>query len=42
MILIYAWNEIGEGGYIFPTKEDSKGIYLKEIKEIKKKYSKNK
>lgn len=42
MILIYAWNEIGEGGYIIPTKEDPQGIYLKEIKEIKKKYSKNK
>lgn len=29
MILIYAWNEYGEGGYIAPTVGDPKGKYLK-------------
>lgn len=34
MILIYAWNEYGEGGYIAPTVGDPKGKYLKMIKEV--------
>lgn len=38
MILIYAWNELGEGGYFIPCKDDPKGLYLKEIKKIKKEY----
>ncbi len=32
IMLIYAWNELGEGGYICPTKADPDGAYLKEIK----------
>ena len=34
MILLYAWNEMGEGGYLVPTKEDPDGAYLKVIKEV--------
>jgi hypothetical protein len=30
---IYAWNEIGEGGYLVPTKDDPQGEYLKEIRK---------
>ena len=32
--LIYAWNEFGEGGYIAPTKGDTKGRYLEAIKTV--------
>lgn len=38
--MIYAWNELGEGGYIVPCKEDPDGLYLKEIIKVKKKYQK--
>lgn len=41
LILIYAWNEIGEGGYLIPTKGDPKGTYLKIIKKYKKFINKN-
>ena len=34
MILIYAWNELGEGGYLVPTKGDPKASYLKVVKEV--------
>lgn len=34
MILIFAWNEYGEGGYLAPTAGDPKGKYLKIIKEV--------
>jgi hypothetical protein len=34
MVLIYAWNELGEGGYLVPTKADPTGDYLKAVKEI--------
>lgn len=38
IILLYAWNEFGEGGYIAPTKGDN-GQYLKAIyKVLKNKY----
>ena len=30
--LIYAWNEIGEGGWLVPCKEDPEGAYLKAIR----------
>jgi hypothetical protein len=30
--LIYAWNEIGEGGWLVPCKDDPKGEYLKAIR----------
>jgi hypothetical protein len=32
-VLIYAWNELGEGGYILPTVGEGYG-YLKAIKEV--------
>jgi hypothetical protein len=35
MILLYAWNENGEGGYLVPTKGDPEGSYLKIVKKIK-------
>jgi hypothetical protein len=34
MLLIYAWNEFGEGGYLVPTKGDPNASYLKVIKSI--------
>ena len=34
LVLIYAWNEFGEGGYIAPTKGDPDGAYLKVIKSV--------
>lgn len=30
--LIYAWNEIGEGGWLVPCKDDPDGAYLKSIR----------
>lgn len=33
-VLIYAWNELGEGGYLVPTKGDPKASYLKTIKRV--------
>lgn len=36
LVLIYAWNELGEGGYLVPTKGDPKGLYLKAVKEVVK------
>ena len=32
LMLIYAWNEFGEGGYVAPTKGDPAGSYLKALK----------
>lgn len=40
IILIYAWNELGEGGYLVPTAGDPKGLYLQQIRKIKRKYQK--
>ena len=34
MMLIYAWNELGEGGYLVPTKGDPKASYLKVVKDV--------
>lgn len=34
ILLIYAWNEFGEGGYIAPTKGDPQGNYLRALKEV--------
>jgi hypothetical protein len=32
--LIYAWNEIGEGGWIVPCRDDPDGAYLKAIRSV--------
>jgi hypothetical protein len=36
LILIYAWNEIGEGGYLVPTKGDPNGRYLDALLSVLK------
>ncbi len=36
IVLIYAWNELGEGGYILPTKGDPDGKYLKALQSVVK------
>lgn len=40
-IMIFAWNELGEGGYLVPTKGDRRAKYLKQVKKVKK-YEKKK
>jgi hypothetical protein len=32
LAIIYAWNEIGEGGWLVPCREDPDGAYLKAVK----------
>lgn len=32
--MIYAWNELGEGGYLIPTKGNKQGEHLKMVKEV--------
>jgi len=34
LAIIYAWNEIGEGGWLVPCREDPDGAYLKAIKRV--------
>ncbi len=34
LVMIYAWNEFGEGGYITPTVGDPDGLYLDAIKSV--------
>lgn len=34
IVLVYAWNELGEGGYLVPTKGDPEASYLKVIKNL--------
>jgi len=34
LVMIYAWNEFGEGGYIAPTMGDPDGLYLDAIKSV--------
>lgn len=34
LALIYAWNEIGEGGYVVPCTDDPNGAYLDAIKRV--------
>ncbi len=34
LAIIYAWNEIGEGGWLVPCKDDPEGAYLKAIKKV--------
>ncbi len=36
LVIVYAWNELGEGGYLVPTKGDPEASYLKVIKEVVK------
>jgi hypothetical protein len=33
-VIIYAWNEFGEGGYMAPTKDDPDGKYLKALRSV--------
>jgi predicted glycoside hydrolase/deacetylase ChbG (UPF0249 family) len=34
LVLIYAWNEFGEGGYVAPTKGDPDGNYLEALRSV--------
>jgi hypothetical protein len=34
LVLVYAWNEFGEGGYVAPTKGDPDGKYLDAIRSV--------
>jgi len=34
LAIIYAWNEIGEGGWLVPCKDDPDGAYLKAIRKV--------
>jgi hypothetical protein len=34
VVMLYAWNEFGEGGYLAPTKGDPGGAYLKAVKRL--------
>ena len=34
LALVYAWNEIGEGGWLVPCKDDPDGAYLKAIRRV--------
>jgi hypothetical protein len=34
IVLVYAWNEFGEGGHIAPTKGDPEGEFLKALKAV--------
>jgi hypothetical protein len=34
LALVYAWNEIGEGGWLVPCKDDPNGEYLKAIRRV--------
>jgi len=34
LAIVYAWNEIGEGGWLVPCKDDPDGAYLKAIRRV--------
>ena len=34
LVMIYAWNEFGEGGYLAPTLGDPSGLYLDAIQSV--------
>ena len=34
LALVYAWNEIGEGGWLVPCRDDPDGAYLKAIRRV--------
>ena len=36
IILIYAWNELGEGGYLVPTKDEPEALKLQAIRSVVK------
>jgi len=36
LVLVYAWNELGEGGYLVPTKGDPGASYLKVVRSVVK------
>ncbi|MDR1155671.1 MAG: glycoside hydrolase family 99-like domain-containing protein [Bacteroidales bacterium] len=38
LIVIYAWNELGEGGWLVPTLDDPEAAKLKKIKELLDEY----
>ena len=34
LAMLYAWNEIGEGGWLVPCKDDPDGAYLKMVQKV--------
>ncbi|MFO8012257.1 MAG: glycoside hydrolase family 99-like domain-containing protein, partial [Phycisphaerae bacterium] len=34
LMVLYAWNEYGEGGYLVPTRGDPEGAYLKALRSV--------
>ncbi|NQT11487.1 MAG: hypothetical protein HQ582_01980 [Planctomycetes bacterium] len=34
LALVYAWNEMGEGGWLVPCRDDPDGAYLKAIRRV--------
>lgn len=34
LAVLYAWNEIGEGGWLVPCREDPDGAYLKAVRRV--------
>lgn len=34
LALVYAWNEIGEGGWLVPSRQDPDGAYLKAVRRV--------
>ncbi|MPR31905.1 glycoside hydrolase family 99-like domain-containing protein [Salmonirosea aquatica] len=34
MMLLYAWNELGEGGYLVPTRDDPDASYLRVVRDV--------
>lgn len=38
LVHVYAWNELGEGGYLVPTKGDPKATLLKSLRKARKLY----
>lgn len=35
VVMIYAWNELGEGGYLVPTQGDREAVYLGQVRKAK-------